>query len=120
MATSSDDSVELEAKTIPSPRPSHHKSRHRKRIAVKAVFILALVIGILAISDFAYNAYILTDYVQPRSSDSPIEILGSEYAGGIPAEYTDIMQRDAIAAVLAAAFLITSVVISRRIKRHRR
>jgi hypothetical protein len=72
MTTSSDDSVELESKTIPSPRPSHHSSLHRKKIAVKAVFILALAIGVLAISDFAYNAYIFTYYVQPRSIDSPI------------------------------------------------
>jgi hypothetical protein len=120
MTTSSEESAELEAKTILPPRHSHHKSSRRKRIAARILLILALVIGFLAISDFAYNAYILTDYVQPRSSDSPNGNLGSEYSGGISAEYTDLMQRDAIAAVLAAAFLITSVVISRRIKRHRR
>jgi hypothetical protein len=120
MTTSSDESVELQAKTVRTPRHSHHKSSRRKRIAARIALILGIVIGVSAISDFAYNAYILTDYVQPRSSDSPNGNLGSEYSGGISAEYTDLMQRDAAAAVIAAACMITSTVISRRIRRHRR
>ncbi len=60
MTISSDDSVELEAKVAPPPRLSHHRARRRKRIAARVLLILALVIGFVAISDFAYNAYILT------------------------------------------------------------
>jgi hypothetical protein len=57
MTTSSEDSVEVEAKTITPPRHSHHNARRRKKLAARILLILALVIGVLAISDFAYNAY---------------------------------------------------------------
>ena len=122
MTISSDDSVELEAKVAPPPRLSHHRARRRKRIAARVLLILALVIGFVAISDFAYNAYILTDYVHPRSSDPPIGSLGSESGDGgwIATEYTDLMQRDAVAVLIAVALLVGSTLIFRRVKRHRR
>src|ERR1022692_2828471 len=61
MPTSSEDLVKLDAKTTQTPHRSHHRSRQRKRLAAKIVLILALVIGGLAVCDFAYNAYARTD-----------------------------------------------------------
>ena len=122
MTTSSEDLVKLEAETIRTPRLSRHRARRRKRIAARTLLILGIVVGVWAVSDFVYNAYILTNYVQPRSRDSPIGSLGSEsgYAGWIAAEYTDLMQRDAIAVLIAVALLVGSTLIFRRVKRHRR
>jgi hypothetical protein len=57
MATSSEDLVKLEVKTISTPRHSHHKARHRMKLAARIALILGLVVGFVAISDFAYNAY---------------------------------------------------------------
>jgi len=74
MTTSSEDSVELEAKAMRTPRLSRHRVRRRKRIAARILLILALVIGVSAISDFAYNAY-------ERADCSPAEgiMVGGNY-----------------------------------------
>ena len=113
MTTSSDDSVELAAKTVRTPRHSHHKSSRRKRIAARILLILALVVCFLAISNFAYNAW------QEASELSDF----SSVEGGIVKHldpYDELRRRDAISAEFAAAFLIASTLITRRIKRHRR
>jgi hypothetical protein len=123
MTTSSDDSVELEAKTVTTPHPSHHKSRHRKRIAARIALILGLVVGFVAVSDFAYNAY------EKANGFDVISIVGAN-GRRVPQvdptldpeliHFEERQQLDAVAAVLAAAFLITSTVISRTVKKHRR
>ena len=119
MATSIEDSAELEAKTSTTPRFSRHKARRRKRIAVRAVLILSAVIGIWAVSDFSYHAYAVTVYVQPRSG-YPFG-RGESYPDNNLAVYQyDLMQRDAIAALMAVVLLIGSTVISRRIERGHR
>jgi|GEM_PF-3058361 len=124
MTTSSEDSVELEAKAMRTPRLSRHRVRRRKRIAARSLLILALVIGVSAISDFAYNAY-------ERADCSPAEgiMVGATTISSPPvsegcseelARREELLQLDSAAVVLAAALLITSIAISRRIKRHRR
>ena len=45
------------AKTSTTPRLSRHKASRRKRIAARVLLVLALIIGVLAVSDFVYNAY---------------------------------------------------------------
>jgi hypothetical protein len=118
MTTSIEDSAELEAKTSTTPRLSRHKARRRKRIAVRAVLILSAVIGIWAVSEFSYHAYAVTVYVQPRSG-YPFG-RGESYPDNNLAYQYDLMQRDAIAALMAVVLLIGSTVISRRIERGHR
>ena len=142
MTTSSEDSVERSTKTIRTPHLLRHQARRRKELAVRSALILGIAMGVLAISDFAYNAYIVTDYVQPRSGDSPDEGQSnsstyvndylrlrpyhaqsgdeSESPGLLAAEYIDLMQRDAIAVLFAVALVIGSTVIARKMKRGRR
>jgi hypothetical protein len=126
MTTSSEDSVELEATVVATtPRHSHHKSSRRKRIAARIALILGIVIGVLAISDFAYNAYerasvldvisIVDENGRRVAKDD-----GSNFSDAYPSHFEELQQLDAAAALLAAACVITSKVISRRIKRHRR
>ena len=57
MTTSSEGVAELEAKAIRTTHRSRHKSRRRKRIAARIAIILGLAVGLVAIFDFAYNAY---------------------------------------------------------------
>jgi hypothetical protein len=92
-------------------------------MAARAVLILSTVIGIWAVSDFSYNAYILTDILQRRSdivqprSGYPFAT-SQPYPVSDPVVYhNDLMQRDAIAALMAVVLLIGSTVISRRMKR---
>jgi hypothetical protein len=119
--TSSRVSITLEAKTVRKPRLSHHKSRRRKRIAVRPVLILSALFGVWAVSDFAYHAYaksscysLNSDYEmvlrEPVSDDCGVEsALGDEP-----------YRRDATTAVVAVVFLIGSTVISQRMKRGHR
>ena len=125
MTTASEDSVEVEAKTIRRPHLSHHGARHRKRIAARILLILALVIGVLAISDFAFNAY---EKASVFDAISDVDREGRRVVrdGDVTDTFNwlnhfdELQQLDAAAVVLAAAFLIGSTEISRRIKRHRR
>ena len=116
--------MELEAKTVTPPRHSHHKARRRKRIAARLVLILALVIGVLATSDFVYNAYRRADcYPAEEMMVGGITIKPPPVREGCCGEVPrreELLQLDAAAALLAAACVITSTVISRWIKRHRR
>src|ERR1039458_1609577 len=123
MTTSSDDSVELKSKPVRTQRLSLHKSRRRKRIAARILLILALVIGFLAVSDFVYNA------CEKANGFDVISIVGENGRRVAQVDPTldpelihfeERQQLDAVAAVLAAAFLITSTVISRTVKKHRR
>jgi hypothetical protein len=125
MTTSSEDSVKLEAKTITPPRHSHHKSRRRKRIAAGILLILAFVVGVLAVSDFALNAYEKASVLDVISvvDENGRRVArdgGSNFSDAYLSHFERLQQLDATAVVLAAAFLITSTVISRRIRRHRR
>jgi hypothetical protein len=120
MTTSSEDSVELEAKTVRTPRHSHRKSRRRRRIAARILLILALVIGFLSIFDFTYNAIRRADCYTGDGGAMFSEESEREGCIGEVARRDQLLQLDAAAAMLAAAFLITSTVISRRIMRHRR
>jgi hypothetical protein len=126
MTNSSEDSVELEAKVATTPRHSHHKSSRRKRIAARTALILGIAIGVLAISDFAYNAY---ERARGLGENSVVledgQLVNNANADTIDAirylsRFEDHQQLDAAAALLAAACVITSTVISRRIKKHRR
>jgi len=107
-----------------TPRHSHHRSRQRKRLAAKIVLILALVIGGLAVGDFAYNAYMrtncmteadtnywgITSAAQAKSDQCEVEIVGRD----------ERMQLDATSALVAVALLMGSIVTSRKLKPHRR
>jgi hypothetical protein len=123
MTTSSEDSVELEAKTVTTPHHSHHKSRDRKRVVVKAVFILAPVIGVLAIASFVYCAYARTDCLTEyfdSSDGSTHHGFSSDGCAAVVDSLDELMRWNAAAAVLAAALLIGSASIYRRMKRGRR
>jgi hypothetical protein len=127
MTTSSEGSVELEAKVATTPRPSHHKSRRRKKIAARILLILGLVIGVLAISDFVYNA---AERASGFGAISVVDEDGRRVVNGADTDtidalrylshFDELQQMDAAAVLLAAACVITSTVISRRIRRHRR
>jgi hypothetical protein len=124
MPTSSEDLVKLEARTTETPHRSHHRSRQRKRLAAKIVLILALVIGGLAVGDFAYNAYRRalclpaeeTDESGAKTEAPPIsEECGAEIAGR-----DDSLRLDAAGAVVAVVLLTGSILASRKLKPHRR
>jgi hypothetical protein len=127
MTTSSEDSVELEAKVATTPRLSRHRVRRRKRIAARILIILALVIGVLAISDFVYNA---AERASGFGAISVVDEDGRRVVNNADADtidalrtlnhFDDLMQLDSAALLLAAACAITSTVVSRRMKRHRR
>jgi hypothetical protein len=124
MTASSEDSVELEAKMVTKPRLSRHRARRRKRIAARSLLVLALVIGVSAISDFAYNAYKKTDCYTDGEPDEwgitmPVAANTEECRAEIDRR-EQFLRLDAAAAVLAAACVTTSTVISRRIKKQRR
>ncbi|HEY4899217.1 MAG TPA: hypothetical protein VIH91_00210 [Terriglobales bacterium] len=113
-----------EAKTIQASRLIRHKTRRRKRIALRVVFILALIVCGLAVSDFAYNAYRRTDCLTGGEFDqSGIKIPAPVPSDVCIAELADRDERlrlDATIAAVAVAFLLGSTVLSRRMKSHRR
>jgi hypothetical protein len=124
MATSSEDLAKLEAKTIQTPRRSRHRARRRMKGAAPILLVLALVIGLFAISDFAYNAYKRTDcYTDGEPNEWGITMPVATNTEECRAEIErreESLRLDAAAVLLAAACVITSTVISRRIKKHRR
>jgi len=125
MTTSSDDSVELEAPTMRTPRISRHSARRRKRVAARTLLILGIVVGVLAVDDFIYNAYERASVldvisVVDENGRRVAKDDGSNFSDAYLSHFEELQQLDAAAALLAAACVITSKVISRRIKRHRR
>jgi hypothetical protein len=124
MPASSERLVEVEVKTTQTPRRSHHRSRQRKRLAAKIVLTLALVIGGLAVCDFAYNAYARTDCF----TGGEINDWGLRKPAANPSEecYEEIARRDdrlrldATSAMVAVALLTGSILASRKLKPHRR
>jgi hypothetical protein len=124
MTTSSEDLVKLEEETTRTPRLSSHKARRRERLAVRIALILGLVIGVLAISDFVYNAYERADcYPAKVIMVGGVTMPPPRVRGGCSGEVVlreELLQLDSAAVVLAAALVTTSTVISRRIKRHPR
>jgi len=94
------------------------------KIAARTALALGLVIGGLAISDFAYNAYQRASGLDAISSvdrdGRRVGNGGDDPPNANMSHFEELQQLDAAAALLAAAFLLTSTVISRRIKLHRR
>lgn len=105
-------------------RSSRHKARHRKRVAVKFVLVLALVVGGLAVFHFAYNAYVRADcYTADETAAWGNTKPAVPKSGECSAEIDrrdELLRLDASAALVAVAFLMGSIVVSRRMKRHRR
>ena len=124
MPTSSEGLIKPDAKTTPTPHRSHHSSRQRKRFAAKIVLILALVIGALAVSDFAYNAYMRAQCLPAEETDeSGAKMDPPPVSEGCEAEILgrdDSLRLDAAGAMVAAALLTGSILASRKLKPHRR
>ena len=83
------------------------------------MLFLALVLGVSAVSHFTYAAYNLTDYVKP-GSETHESRESADLDSYEAAHYTDAMQFDAMAVLVAVGLLIGSIAISRKLKRHRR
>ena len=124
MTTSSEGVAELEAKAIRTTHRSRHKSRRRKRIAARIAIILGLAVGLVAIFDFAYNAYERASGLATISTGADGRRLAGNanesptHQDAYLSHFEELQQLDAAAVVLAAACVITSTVISRRMKRH--
>jgi hypothetical protein len=117
-------SAELEAKTSTTPRLSRRKARRRRKLAARVALALGLVLGGLAISDFVYDACVKA-YCFPvgeimaggiKTTSPPV----SDWCGEDVARREELMQVDSEVVVLAAALVIMSTVLSRRIRKHRR
>lgn len=124
MTTPAEGVVKLKATTVQTPRRSRHRSRRRKKIAARILLALGLLMGVLAISDFAYNAYRRTDCLTGAEFDEsgiriPAPTPSDECITEL-ADRDDRLRLDATIAAVAAAFLIGSIAISRKIKTHRR
>jgi hypothetical protein len=124
MPTSSEDLVKLDAKTTQTPHRSHHRSRQRKRLAAKIVLTLALVIGGLAVCDFAYNAYARTDcFTGGEINDWGLRMPAANPSGECYEEIArrdDRLRLDAAGALVAVLLLMGSILASRKLKPHRR
>ena len=122
--TSSEDLVGLETKTIRTPSGSRHRARRKMKIAARIALVLAFVIWVLAIADFAFNAYKRTDcYTDGKPNEWGLRMPVATSTDECRAEINrreKFLRLDFAAAVLAAPFLIASTVISRRVRRHRR
>lgn len=125
MTTSPGGPVYLESNGAQTLRPSHRRSHGRaKKIAARVLLVLGLVIGILAVADFAYNAHSKADcYTRGAVDDWGIAAPGVAKSDDCRAEIVslDEFQRlDAAAVVISVALLAWSAVMSRRIRKHRR
>jgi len=97
------------------------------KLAAKSLLVLAFVVGILAIADFALNAFTrasLFDSISTLDTEGRRVVVGTDdetmEAFKQLNHLEELQQVDAAAAVLAAAFLIGSSVISRKLRRYRR
>ena len=124
MTTSSDGLVKLEPETTRAPGSTRHRGRRRKKIAARLLLILGLVCGVLAISDFAYNAYQKTACYTPAETDESGEVTQgqprSEACRGEFISIDELQRLDAFALMFAGALLAVSVGISRKIPKRRR
>jgi hypothetical protein len=112
---------------VPARQPSRHKSRRTTKTPARILLFLALVMGILAVSDFAYNAYQVSigfDTVSTLDGDGRRVITGDDNATKDKFAYLshlgNLQRSDAAAAVVAVTLLISSSVMFRRLRRHRR
>jgi hypothetical protein len=122
--SSIEDSAELEAKTSTTPRWSRRRARRRRKLAARVALALGLVLGSLAISDFVYHACVKA-YCFPaeeitaggiKASSPPV----SGWCSDDVARMDELLQVDSEVVVLAAALVIMSTVLSRRIRKQRR
>jgi hypothetical protein len=102
-----------------------HRARRRMKIAARIALILGLVIVVSAVSDFAYNAHVRSSSLDEIGRMNEDGRIMSDDASDNPAARRvplaeERQQMDAVAAVLAAACVITFTVISRRIEKHQR
>ena len=124
MTTSSEESVKSDDKSTQAPRRSRHRSRHRLRIAARLLLALGILVGGLAVSNFAYNAYLRADCLtgeevddwgftkppQPKSEPCGAELVGRD----------ELLRLDSTAALIAIVILIGSTMMLRRVRKHRR
>lgn len=124
MTTSSEDLVKPTANTVPSPHTKRHRFRQRKKIAAQIVLILALVIGLLAISDFVYNAYIRADCYTAEQTDewgnTTPAMPKSEACYAEISRRDELLRMDAAAAMVAVAVVLGATIVSRGLRKHRR
>jgi hypothetical protein len=112
-------SANPEAEAFRSSRHSHRRSHHGVRQVARVLRVLALVIGILAISSFAYKAFVNANC----SSDPATYWLGIKFSDDTCKNNDPVdesLRYDAAIAVVAAMVLIGSLEISRRIPKPRR
>lgn len=126
MTTSLDLLVKPET-DLQTHRSSRHKSRRRKRIALKTLLILALIIGGASIVHFAYNAHQIAFLCPSNEHDDSAFRTPGEFAGPITedcraaeAASEELMRWDAATALVAVMLLVGSTVVLRRLKTRRR
>ena len=121
MTISAGDPVHLELNGAQTPHHSHHRFHRRTRkIVARLLLILAVGIGALAILDFAYNGVMHANC----DTDPDHGWLGIRFPDAVCSDHRGIIDErlgyDAYAVVVAVAFFIGSLEISRRIPKRRR
>ena len=128
MAVFAEDPVYLELNEARPPHHSHHRFRRRTRkIAARILMVLALVIGSIAICNFALSAYTRTSFfalISTVDSEGRRVVTGTDSVSLGTLTYLshldEIQQLNAAAVVLAAACLVGSTLISRTLRKHQR
>ena len=121
MTISAGDPVYLKLNGAQTPHHSHHRfCRRTRKIAARVLLVLAIGTGLLAITDFTYQAVMHANC----DTDPDHGWFGIRFSDAICEGYRGIIDErlgyDALAVVVAAALLIGSLEISRRIPKRRR
>jgi hypothetical protein len=122
VATATESLLTPEAKP-PARRRRYFHRRYRKLILAARILLgVAAVVGLPAISHFAYNAFSTANCYNEITDDvgytTQVAVQSRECAGVI-ANADDYMRLDASAAMLGVAFLLSSVACYRKARRYR-
>jgi hypothetical protein len=123
MTTESGTIVSLELGTTPRRRHRGHRRYHRLILAARILLVAAAVVGLPAISVFAYKAVITAQCSKETTTDE----FGHEYHAEEPSpgctepllDLEEDMRLDAGIALMAAVFVLSSVMCYRRARRYK-
>jgi hypothetical protein len=109
-----------EAKPPERKRRSFHR-RYRKLILAGRILLgAAIVVGLLAICHFTYNAFNATDcYTDSSDNFAPKEPVQSDGCAAVLADTDNNMRLDASVALLGVAFVLSSFGCYRKARRYR-
>jgi|SRR5271165_5862292 len=126
MTASTSKLVEPESSATRTQRLSRHKSRQRKRIALKVAFTMALIVGGSAIIQFAYGAFQIAYYCPGNQHDESGSVVQGQSSEAVMEECRAtepavevLMRWDAAAVLAATVLLVWTTAVSRKMKRHR-